>query len=70
MLFDHNNIRKALNSIDKKQTYQIYCNKIVFSICAANIFTQILKKELIKYQIEFKYLDKGHNLIFKSETDE
>ena len=70
MFIDHTNLRKTLRALDKNRVLEIFCNRNVSSTCSLFVFTQILKSELFKYQIEFKEMEKDINFIFKIEDKE
>lgn len=64
MRLDHTNLRKTLRTLDKTRVIELFCNRNVASVCSLFIFTQILKADLFKYQIEFKELEKNINFLF------
>lgn len=70
MLIDHTNLRKTLQSFDKSRILEVFCNRNVNSVCSVFVFTQILKSELFKYQIEFKDMEKDINFLFKVDERE
>lgn len=70
MLLDHKNMRGILRSLDKSKIVEIFCNRNLHSTCSLFIFTQILKKELLKYQIEFGNLGSSRDLYFKVGDEE
>lgn len=62
MILDHKNLRRILITLDKTKVLKIYCPKNLHGVCSLFIFTQILKKEFLKFQIEFT--DSQDNLYF------
>lgn len=70
MLLDQKNLRKILQKIDKSKIIHIICNRNLHSVCSLFVFTQILKKELFKYQIEFRNMEKLRNFYFEIENEE
>lgn len=70
MKIDHTNLRKTLQSLDKTRVLELCCNRNVNSVCSLLVFTQILKADLFKYQIEFKDMDKNINFLFKVDSEE
>jgi len=69
MLLNHTNLRKTLMSLDKARVLSLVCNRNLHSICAVFVFTQILKKELLKYQIEFKDMESTVNFQFEASGE-
>lgn len=67
MLLDHKNLRRTLLSLDKSRVLRIFCNRNLHSICALAIFTQVLKKDLFKYEIEFRNMQKSKILYFEAD---
>lgn len=65
MLLDHKSMREVLRSLDKSKMVEIVCSRSLHSICSLAIFTQILKKEMLKYQVEFESLDPSEALCFR-----
>lgn len=70
MILSHKNMRKVLATLDKSKILRVLCNKNLHSICSLFIFTQILKKELLKFQIEFLELESAQDIYFKTDEDE
>lgn len=70
MLLDHKNMRGILRSLDKSKIVGIFCNRNLHSMCSLFILAQILKKELLKYQIEFGSLGPSRDLYFKVGEEE
>lgn len=65
MLLDNKNFRKMLQSLDKSRVLRLVCNRNLHSICALVMLTHILKKDLIKYQIEFKSMETATMICFE-----
>ncbi|ELA40977.1 uncharacterized protein VICG_02007 [Vittaforma corneae ATCC 50505] len=70
MFLDHKNLRKTLQSFDKTKVLNLVCNRNLHSVCSIFIFTQILKKELFQYQIEFRNMESSINFCFEHNGEE
>lgn len=70
MFLDHKTLRKTLQSFDKTKVLSLVCNRNIHSICSTFIFTQILKKELFKYQIEFRNMEASVDFRFEHNGEE
>lgn len=70
MFLSQQNLRETLRSLDKTKALNLTCNRNVHSACAMFLFTQILKKELFKYQIEFRNMDCATNFQFECNGEE
>lgn len=68
MLLNHKNFKKTVGFFDKNKVIEIFCNKNLHSVCESFILTQIFKKELLKYQIEF--INTKSSIFFKIEEKE
>lgn len=65
---DSKNFKKTMQSIDKSKVLLIFSNRNLQSVCSVFVFSQILKKELFKYQIDFKNMESSINFYFESNN--
>lgn len=70
MQIDQKNIIKIIQTIEKTHIVQVFCSKDLGSICALSILTEILKKELLKYEVTFARLKDGHCLALTIDGQE
>ncbi|KAI5169682.1 hypothetical protein PAEPH01_0915 [Pancytospora epiphaga] len=66
---DKSNIRKVLQKADRSLSWHIECNTNLHSICTLSIFTEILKKETIKYEIGYESLENDVNFVLYIDSE-